>query len=121
MENNKKVIEFLLKGSLIAVIMVIAVMSCSVRKGVPTSEPVVLKTEELKNGQALFNSHCNTCHPGGASGVGPAINNKPLPKFLIRFQVRHGLGVMPDFEEEILTDKEVRNIAQYLVYLRKEG
>lgn len=120
MESYKKGIKIsvfiILIGSLAAVYS-----SCSVRKGVPHSEPVVLATQELKDGEILFYNYCNTCHPSGTAGVGPAINNKPLPKFLIRFQVRHGLGVMPDFDEEVLEDEQVKNIAKYLVYLRKNG
>ncbi|MGK7391120.1 MAG: c-type cytochrome [Candidatus Cyclobacteriaceae bacterium M2_1C_046] len=120
MENYKKGIKtlvfFILIGSMAAVYT-----SCSVRKGVPYSEPVVLPTQDLEDGQVLFYSYCNTCHPSGTAGVGLAINNKPLPKFLIRFQVRHGLGVMPDFDEEVLKDEQVKKIAKYLVYLRKNG
>lgn len=120
MESYKKVIKLFVRSSLILIAAVIF-SSCSARKGIPYSEPLALKTQELKNGEVLFNGHCNSCHPGGTSGLGPAINNKPLPKFLIRFQIRHGLGVMPDFEEEVLTDEQVKDIANYLVYLRKNG
>lgn len=120
MESYKKKIKILISIILLGSVALIY-SSCSARKGVPYSEPVVLAKQELKNGEILFYSHCNTCHPGGTAGLGPAINNKPLPKFYIRFQVRHGLGVMPDFDENVLKDEEVKNIAKYLVYLRKNG
>lgn len=118
MESRKKITELL---KLIMCFLIVVTSACSARKGVPYSEPLALEEQELKNGQVLFNGHCNSCHPGGSSGLGPAINNKLLPKFLMRFQMRHGLGVMPAFKEEALTDEEVKNIAKYLVHLRKNG
>jgi mono/diheme cytochrome c family protein len=50
--------------------------------------------------------------------VGLAIINKPLPKALIKFQIRNGIGVMPAFNEKQLSDEQVENIAEYLRYLR---
>lgn len=94
--------------------------SCSAPKTAPYAEPINLPSEELENGRILFSQHCITCHPGGKSGLGPSIINKPLPKFLIRFQIRNGIGVMPAFGEEVLTDQQVERIAEYVVFLRKK-
>lgn len=106
---------------LIMVFLLLKITGCSAPKIRPYSEPLTLETEALKNGRKHFDHHCATCHPGGMSGLGPAIINKPLPEFLIRFQIRNGIGVMPAFKEDVLTDEEVENIAEYLVYLRKKG
>lgn len=62
--------------------------------------------------------HCSQCHPGGEAGVGPAINDKPLPGFLIRFQVRQGLGAMPAFSIERITDDQLTDVITYLQALR---
>lgn len=94
---------------------------CSAPKIMPYSDPVTLETKDLNNGRELFNQHCASCHPRGMAGLGPAIINKPLPEFLIRFQIRNGIGVMPAFKEDVLDDKQVENIAGYLVYLRKKN
>jgi mono/diheme cytochrome c family protein len=64
---------------------------------------------------------CSQCHPGGEAVLGPAINNKPLPAFLIRFQVRHGLGAMPAFSEERVTDSDLTDVIAYLKALRQHG
>lgn len=96
------------------------VTGCSAPKILPYFEPVTLETKELENGRKLYHQHCATCHPGGMSGLGPAVINKPLPEFLIRFQIRNGIGVMPAFKEDVLTDEQVENIAEYVVYLRKK-
>ncbi len=93
--------------------------SCSAPKTVPLAEVVEMPSQELQQGRKLFNEYCASCHPGGMGGVGLAIINKPLPKALIKFQIRNGIGVMPAFEEKVLSDNEVESIATYVVYLRK--
>ncbi|MDT0646446.1 cytochrome c [Zunongwangia sp. F260] len=102
----------------IAFLAGIVVISCSAPKTKPYAEVVKLPTEQLQNGRILFDNYCASCHPEGMSGVGLAIINKPLPKALIKFQIRNGIGVMPAFNEEQLSDEQVENIAEYLHYLR---
>jgi len=67
----------------------------------------------------LFENNCHTCHPHGAAGLGPPLNNKPLPEFAIRAQVRKGLGAMPAFSQEMLSDDGLEKIAKYVQALRK--
>ena len=93
-------------------------ISCSAPKTKPYAEVVTLPTEQLQNGRILFDNYCASCHPEAMSDVGLAIINKPLPKALIKFQIRNGIGVMPAFNEEQLSDEQVENIAEYLHYLR---
>lgn len=97
----------------------IRMSSCSAPKTAPLAEVIELPTEKLQQGRVLFDEYCATCHPSGMGGVGFAIINKPLPENLIQFQIRNGIGVMPAFDEDMLTDKQVENIAEYVVYLRK--
>lgn len=75
-------------------------------------------TGELARGREVFMQHCHSCHPGGEGGLGPAINNKPLPKALIAFQVRQGLGVMPEFPPEALSEADLQALLEYLEQLR---
>ena len=100
-------------------VLTLLISSCSTPKVQPKAEIVELPTEALSNGRHLFDNHCASCHPGGKAGLAPGIINKPLPDFLIRFQIRNGVGLMPAFDEGHLSDEEVKNIADYLVYLRK--
>ena len=104
---------------LFAVLFGIRLSSCSAPKTAPLAEVTKMPTEKLQRGRVLFDEYCATCHPGGMGGVGFAIINKPLPEDLIQFQIRNGIGVMPAFDENVLTDEEVESIAEYLVYLRK--
>ena len=122
MENHKRIaIARALKKVLIfpILLLVLQVNSCSAPKQLLYVEPVEALPEDLQRGKVLFEEYCATCHPNGMTGVGLAIVNKPLPEFLIKFQIRNGVGVMPAFGEDELTDEEVDNIAEYLVYLRK--
>jgi mono/diheme cytochrome c family protein len=62
--------------------------------------------------------NCDQCHPRGEAGLAPALNNKPLPAFLIKFQVRQGLGAMPSFSKDDLSDQQLDDIIRYLQALR---
>ncbi|MGE5680960.1 MAG: c-type cytochrome [Bacillota bacterium] len=67
-------------------------------------------------------SHRNyLCHPQGESGLGPALNNKGyVPSFVIKFQIRNGLGVMPSFSKERISPEELDNLIEYLKALRNK-
>lgn len=89
------------------------------RRGVPFGPPLQL-TEQEERGQRLFMEHCNQCHPGGAAGLGPAINNKPLPGAAMHLQIRKGVGTMPAFPDSMLSDEQVGAIVAYLNKLQQE-
>lgn len=79
--------------------------------------PSLQATEQ--RGRDVFMKHCNACHVGGSGALAPAINDKPLPVFLMKFQVRHGLGVMPGFSKEQISDTELEDLMAYLKALRR--
>lgn len=72
----------------------------------------------LEAGRRSFYQYCHSCHPGGEAGLGPALNNKPLPGSLIAWQARHGLGAMPAFDDDELSEEELAAIVEYLLALR---
>lgn len=90
--------------------------ACSTRKSLPLEGPLSLNESEQK-GQLVFMEHCQRCHPGGEAGLGPAIN--PAPGFGKRFQIRHGLGAMPSFSENLISDQELDEMLSYLEALKK--
>jgi mono/diheme cytochrome c family protein len=96
----------------------IFVSACSPRRGEPLTGPLTLN-EEQQRGHVLYDRHCYKCHQEGEGGMSPKFNEKPLPKFLMRFQIRHGLGAMPAFPPERLSDQDVHDIVEYLVALRR--
>ena len=97
----------------------VLVLSCgSSRRGAPLAPPIPLSDSTLAQGERVFMRFCNGCHPGGRGGLGPGINNKPLPGFLIRFQVRNGLGAMPAFGDDVIPDAEMHALVVYLKALR---
>ena len=87
------------------------------------SEPILGQTPaagfEFAAGRQRFMQHCHACHPSGQAGLGPALNNKPLPGALIKFQVRRGLGAMPALNEHHLSDGDLDEIVKYVVALRR--
>lgn len=94
-------------------------LSCSARRGEPIKGPLPIASVEIGNGQKTFMRECQQCHPGGEAGLGPAINNKPLPGFMIRLQVRNGLGAMPAFSQSEISTKEMDDLLEFLKALRR--
>ncbi len=70
-------------------------------------------------GMQLFMTHCNQCHPGGNKGTGPSLIDKPLPDFLVHFQVRQGMGDMPAFKEDQLSRDDVKKIVLFVGSMRE--
>jgi mono/diheme cytochrome c family protein len=104
--------------SISALILVVAVAACSARRGEPLYGPLRITSAAVENGQQVFMRECHQCHPGGEAGLGPSINDKPLPGFLMKLQVRRGIGAMPAFSQEEITPQELDNLVQFLKELR---
>lgn len=87
------------------------------------SEPILGRPAaagfEFAAGRQRFMQHCHACHPGGGDGLGPALNNKPLPPALIKFQVRRGIGAMPALKEHHISDGDLDEIVKYLIAVRR--
>ena len=100
----------------------LALVACGpARVGEPFGPPARLTSAAAETGERVFMTFCQQCHPGGAAGLGPAINDKPLPSFLIRLQTRHGLGAMPEFDESAIPDAELDALVAYLQELRRQA
>lgn len=102
--------------TLIAVVIVAVVFeSCVVRRSEPlTGKAFTTISSNIANGEQVFMRHCQKCHPAGESGLGPTINGTPAPGFVKRFQVRHGLGVMPAFSRNEISKADLHDITAYL-------
>jgi mono/diheme cytochrome c family protein len=113
-----------LKGSLIGLftIAILIQTGCgSARRSEPISGPLPIESSSVAKGQKVFMEHCNQCHPQGETGLGPAINNKALPGFMIRLQVRRGFGAMPAFSEKDISDDHLSDLIEYVRALRSHG
>jgi mono/diheme cytochrome c family protein len=98
-----------------AIIIAVNFSACVARKSEPlTQKSFVPETERIANGERMFMAHCQKCHPGGEGGLAPAVNPNPAPQFIKRFQMRHGLGVMPSFKREEISKKDLHDISKYL-------
>jgi mono/diheme cytochrome c family protein len=105
--------------TLCAIVTALLLASCgSAYRDEPHTAPVRLSDEKLQIGQQVFMEHCHQCHPGGAGGLAPAINNKPLPVWLMKTQVRVGLGAMPSFSKQKISDDQLDALMAYLKALR---
>jgi mono/diheme cytochrome c family protein len=106
--------------AVIPVALALLIAACATaRRSEPIAGPFMPQTAALQQGERLFDRHCNKCHVGGEAGLGPAINNKPLPKALMRTQIRVGMGTMPSMKKDEISDADVDLVLDYLEALRK--
>lgn len=73
---------------------------------------------EGRRGETVFFENCHKCHPNGRAGLGPALVDKPLPSFMMRLQTRKGLGKMPAFGPERISDRQLDDLLAYIKELR---
>jgi mono/diheme cytochrome c family protein len=107
------------RAAALLVITALIGVACGTARRRPPLGPAPALSEQAATGQVAFMEKCNRCHPGGEAGLGPALNDKPFPDFLKRFQVRHGLGTMPHFSKEELSDVQLDAILEYLKVLHQ--
>ena len=88
------------------------------RRDEPITRPLESDDPQIVLGHRVFSQQCNQCHPGGAAGLAPSINNKPLPVNLMKTQVRQGLGLMPAFSKDEISEDELEAVIRYLKALR---
>jgi mono/diheme cytochrome c family protein len=107
-------------AALLLLVLALAVACGPSRRSEPLVGPHRLDDPVLVRGEQLFASHCHQCHPRGEAGLGPSLNDKPLPTWLIRYQVRHGIGAMPGFSAERIAPDEMEPLLRYIVALRRQ-
>lgn len=110
--------------SLWAVSAVCLLSSCSISEEARRIESVrqaqlrrqAQMSDDLTGAQVFVRS-CNTCHPGGLSGLGPGLEHLsehfPDDRSLVEF-IRTGSGEMPAQTEAVLNDREMENLIIYL-------
>ena len=106
----------------ISLLYVLLLTACApAYRGEPIVGPLDTSDPQVALGERVFAANCNQCHPGGAGGLGFSLNDKPLPGWLIEYQVRNGLGAMPAFSQAQVSDSELDALVAYLVRLREHG
>ena len=100
--------------------LVAFVAACTTaRRTEPLAPPLDTSDPKIARGEKVFFQNCHQCHPHGQGGLGPAIVNKPLPEFLMKFQVRHGLGTMPSFGADKIPPEDLEALTSYIQALRQ--
>lgn len=70
----------------------------------------------IQSGKAAYNRSCNSCHPNGKAGVGPAITG--LGDESVKVVVRQGKGGMPGFGEAQISDAQMAEMLAYIKSLK---
>jgi len=100
----------------------VALTACAAEhRSAPAVGPFAPRNAEEARGERVFFVFCHQCHPGGAAGLGPPLNDKPLPEFAMRTQIRAGVGAMPAFSEREIPDNDADAVVAYIVALREHG
>lgn len=101
--------------TLIATALALAAIGCGASRQSPELQavPPRLDDEQLA-GQRVYMRDCNGCHPQGAAGLGPALNDKPVPAAAIKLQVRQGVGAMPSFSEQEISAQELDALIAFM-------
>jgi len=96
----------------------------SVRRGEPIVGQLQSTDPDVQHGKIVFARRCYSCHPGGEGGLGPGLNDKPLPVVAMKLQVRTGLvgfGVMPSFDKHQIPSEDLNDLMKYIKALRKHS
>jgi len=96
----------------------------SVRRGEPIVGPLSSNDAAVQHGKVIFARKCNSCHPGGEGGIGPGLNDKPLPVFAMKLQVRTGLvgfKIMPSFDQHQIPSEDLDDLMTYIKALRRQS
>jgi mono/diheme cytochrome c family protein len=97
----------------------IGVAACSTRPG-PPLHPEVQGGALVRLGERVWMQHCESCHPGGGTGYGPAVvRTVHIPDEVMRFQIRNGLGRMPAFGEDVISEPELDALIAYIDALER--
>jgi mono/diheme cytochrome c family protein len=116
MENNKESpMKHFIKTYMTLAACILMGLSCMPRRSEPIKgRAFTAANAQMANGEKQFMAHCQKCHPGGEAGLGIAINANPAPQFVKKFQVRHGLGVMPSFKKDEISKSDLEDISKYM-------
>jgi mono/diheme cytochrome c family protein len=73
-----------------------------------------ITSTEIDAGKAIFETHCEDCHPGGEEDVGPSLIADPHSPARLRQQIREGSGKMRPFSSKRISDGDLESLLAYL-------
>lgn len=103
-------------------LLALLIVGCAAtaKRGEPFSNDPDRSDPAVARGEVQFSRHCHQCHPFGAGGLGPKLNDKPIPGGVIKLQVRAGLGMMPGFGPDQIDAAELDDLVAYMLALRAQ-
>jgi mono/diheme cytochrome c family protein len=93
--------------------------------GVPHPRTGLVPTSD-NQGQVLFGRYCDSCHPAGRVGIGTDLRSREIKRQYtsadqIAKVIRKGGYDMPAFPPDLVSDKELEPISQYVLSLPEES
>ena len=81
---------------------------------------MAITRDSQARGQVVYMKHCYACHQGGEGGLGPSLLQL-APGPIVRTQIRAGLGVMPGFSRNEISNREMNDLIAYIRASRLSG
>lgn len=92
----------------------------------PSSALPLVMPGNILSGRRLFAENCAPCH--GAAGDGASVGSDDVAPslrtatvFQVAESIRSGPGVMPRFGTDVLSDRDVSDIAHYVNFMQTQG
>ena len=70
-------------------------------------------SNDVANGEQVYATFCEGCHPNGMEGDGPAIVGDMLTPAQMRWRVRSGEGDMPAFNTSKISKTDLDDLLAY--------
>jgi mono/diheme cytochrome c family protein len=107
---------------LLALTALLVAVACAptAKRGEPFTDDPADRDATLARGRVVFMQQCHTCHPFGDGGLAPKLLDKPLPGSAIKLQTRLGVGAMPAFGKDVISDAQLDDLVAYIYALRDQ-
>jgi mono/diheme cytochrome c family protein len=79
---------------------------------VPARPPAPSAAADPSAGSTVFATNCGACHPNGGAGLGPTLLE--LSDDALTSGTREGVGMMPAFTLDRLSDQQLQDIIAFL-------
>ncbi|MCA9528735.1 MAG: cytochrome c [Myxococcales bacterium] len=80
-----------------------------------------ITSDDVATGQVVFQTYCNSCHPGGEKGKGPNLHDVGIHPAKARMFIREGSGRMPAFNKSRISDDQLEAVLAYLATMGTFG
>jgi mono/diheme cytochrome c family protein len=98
---------------LFLLLLIVLLVSACAARGPDVTAQNDSREALARRGEVVFRENCNVCHPAGGRGLGPALHRSLARESAVQ-QIRDGIGLMPAFAPDKLSDPDVDAVLAYV-------